>query len=143
MKGIKSKILADYICSDNKEIVIMTNKVTISSNLNIVEKYMKELNDVNLNDIMSSKLSQSKFYLKILDISYFIDNTNLSVIFDIIERVIKITYIFNNICYESRPFGLDDEVTLYRIYTRELDGELCTRLSTFIYQILRGCVSYL
>ena len=143
MKGIKSKILADYICSDNKEIVIITNKVTISSNLNIVEKYMKELNDVNLNDIMSSKLSQSKFYLKILDISYFIDNTNLSVIFDIIERVIKITYIFNNICYESRPFGLDDEVTLYRIYIRELDGELCTRLSTFIYQILRGCVSYL
>ena len=121
----------------------MTNKVTTSSNLNIVEKYMKELNDVNLNDIMSPKLSQSKFYLKILDISYFIDNTNLSVIFDIIERVIKITYIFNNICYESRPFGLDDEVTLYKVYTRELDGELCTRLSTFIYQILRGCVSYL
>jgi len=143
LKGIKSKILADYICSDNKKIVIMTNKVTTSSNLNIVEKYMKELNDVNLNDIMSPKLSQSKFYLKILDISYFIDNTNLSVIFDIIERVIKITYIFNNICYESRPFGLDDEVTLYKVYTRELDGELCTRLSTFIYQILRGCVSYL
>ena len=97
LKGIKSKILADYICSDNKEIVIMTNKVTISSNLNIVEKYMKELNDVNLNDIISPKLSQSKFYLKILDISYFIDNTNLSIIFDIIKRVIKITYIFNNI----------------------------------------------
>ena len=103
MKGIKSKILADYICSDNKEIVIMTNKVTTSSNLNIVEKYMKELNDVNLNDIISPKLSQSKFYLKILDISYFIDNTNLSVIFDIIERVIKITYIFNNIVLASYP----------------------------------------
>ena len=143
MKGIKSKILANYICSDNKEIVTMTNKVTTSSNLNIVEKYMKELNDVNLNDIISPKLSQSKFYLKILDISYFIDNTNLSVIFDIIERVIKITYIFNNICYESRPFGLNNEVTLYRVYTRELDGELCIRLSTFIYQILRGCASYL
>ena len=143
MKGIKSKILADYICSDNKEIVIMTNKVTTSSNLNIVEKYMKELNDVNLNDIMSPKLSQSKFYLNILDILYFIDNTNLSVIFDIIERVIKITYIFNNIYYESRPFGLDDKVILYRVYTRELNGELCTRLSTFICRILRGCASYL
>ena len=103
LKGIKSKILADYICSDNKEIVIMTNKVTISSNLNIVEKYMKELNDVNLNDIISPKLSQSKFYLKILDISYFIDNTNLSIIFDIIKRVIKITYIFNNIVLASYP----------------------------------------
>ena len=28
--------------------------------------------------------------------------------------------------YESRSLGLDNEVTLYRIYTRELDGELCT-----------------
>ena len=29
-------------------------------------------------------------------------------------------------CYESRPLGLDNKVTLYRVYTRELDGELCT-----------------
>jgi len=103
LKGVKSKILADYICSDNKGIVVMTNKVTTSSNLNIVEKYMKELNDINLNDIISTKLSQSKSYLKILDISYFIDNTNLSVISDIIERVIKSTQIFNNIVLASCP----------------------------------------
>jgi len=24
------------------------------------------------------------------------------------------------------PLGLDNEVTLYRVYTRELNGELCT-----------------
>ena len=30
------------------------------------------------------------------------------------------------VCYESKPLGLDDEVTLYRVYTRELNGELCT-----------------
>jgi len=29
-------------------------------------------------------------------------------------------------CYESKPLELDDEVTLYRVYTRELNGELCT-----------------
>jgi len=29
-------------------------------------------------------------------------------------------------CYGSKPLGLDDEVTLYRVYTRELDGKLCT-----------------
>jgi len=39
----------------------MTKKVAISSDLSAVEKYMKELNDVNTSDIMSSKLSQSKF----------------------------------------------------------------------------------
>ena len=29
-------------------------------------------------------------------------------------------------CYESRPLELDNEVTLYRVYTRELDGKLYT-----------------
>ena len=29
-------------------------------------------------------------------------------------------------CYESKPLGLDNEVTLYRVYTRELDRGLCT-----------------
>ena len=35
------------------------------------------------------------------------------------------------------------ERTLYRVYTRELNRELCTRLSTFIYKDLMVCVSYL
>jgi len=56
LKEVKSKILADYICSNNKGIVITTNKIATSSNLNIVEKYMKELNNINSNDIMSSRL---------------------------------------------------------------------------------------
>ena len=29
-------------------------------------------------------------------------------------------------CYESRLLELDNEVTLYRVYTRELNGELYT-----------------
>ena len=56
LKEVKSKILADYIYSNNKGIVITTNKIAASSNLNIVEKYMKELNNINSNDIMSSRL---------------------------------------------------------------------------------------
>jgi len=48
LKGIKSKISADYIHFDNK--------LTTFSDLNIVEKYMKELNDVNLNNIISLRL---------------------------------------------------------------------------------------
>ena len=28
--------------------------------------------------------------------------------------------------YESKSIGLDHKVTLYRVYTRELDGELYT-----------------
>ena len=73
LKGIKSKISADFIHSDNKGVIITTNKVASTSDMNIMEKYVKELNDVNLNNIMSSRLLQSKLYLKILSIPYFID----------------------------------------------------------------------
>ena len=62
----------------------------------MVEKYMKKLNDVDVSDVISPRLSQLKSYLKILDITYFIKNTNLSVTLDIIERVIKTSYIFDN-----------------------------------------------
>ena len=30
------------------------------------------------------------------------------------------------LCYKSKSLGLDGKVTLYRVYTRELNGELCT-----------------
>ena len=36
LKGIKSDIFANYIYSDNKEIVIMTNKIAAISDLNII-----------------------------------------------------------------------------------------------------------
>ena len=74
--------------------------MAISSNLNVVEKYMKELNNVDASNIMSSRLSQSKSYLKILGILYFIEDTNLS---DIIKRIIKIFYIFDDIILASQP----------------------------------------
>ena len=61
------------------------DKVAASSDLNIVEKYIKELNDVDSSDIMSPRLPQSKFYLKILGISYLVDDTNIPVTPDIIE----------------------------------------------------------
>ena len=103
LKGVKSEISADYIHSDNKEIVIMTNKIATFSDLNIVEKYMKELNDIELNNIMSSRLPQFKSYLKILGIPYFLEDTNLYVMPDIIKRVIKCIHIFNNIVLASYP----------------------------------------
>jgi len=71
--------------------------------LNIIEKYMKELNNVNIINVISPKVLQSKSYLKILDISYFVKNTNLPIILDIIESVIKSTYILNDIVLTSYP----------------------------------------
>ena len=59
LKGVKSEISADYIHSDNKRIVITTNKAAIFSDLNIMEKYIKELNNVDLNNVMNLSLLQS------------------------------------------------------------------------------------
>jgi len=53
LKGVKSDVLADFVYSNNKEVVITTNKIVVTSNLNIVEKYLKKLNNVDLDDIMS------------------------------------------------------------------------------------------
>lgn len=96
LKDIKSEICVDFICSDNRRIINTTNKVASALNINIIEKYMKNLNNVNLNKVISHRLFQSKSYLKILDILYFIKNTNLLIPIDIIETVIKHTHIFKN-----------------------------------------------
>ena len=93
LKRIKSKIFINFIWSNNKRLLITTNKVAAVSNLNIIEKYVKDLNDVDSN-IMSPRLSQSKLYLKILGITYFVKDTSLSLLSDIIERVIKSTSYF-------------------------------------------------
>jgi len=56
LKDIKSEVLADFIYFNNKRIIITTNKAVATSDLNVMEKYIKELNNINLNNIMSSCL---------------------------------------------------------------------------------------
>ena len=66
-----------------------------------MEKYVKKVNDIHINNIMNIKLSQLKSYLNILDIFYFVEDTNLSITSDILKSVIKSTHIFNNIVLAS------------------------------------------
>jgi len=101
LKGIKSEVVVNFIRSDNKGIIVTTNKVVAISDLNVVEEYIKNLNNVNSSDVISSRLSQLKLYLKILDISYFVEDTNLFLTSDIVERVIETTHIFNDIVLAS------------------------------------------
>jgi len=42
LKGVKSDVSVDFICSDNKGVIVAT-----SSDLSIVKKYVKELNNIN------------------------------------------------------------------------------------------------
>ena len=76
LKNIKSETVVDYIQLNNKDIIVTTNIVAASSDLNMVKKYIKHLNNINSNNIISLRLPQLKFYLKILDILYFVEDTN-------------------------------------------------------------------
>jgi len=56
LKDVKSEVFTDCIWFDNKEVVIITNKVVAFSNIKIMEKYIKDLNDVDSNDVISPRL---------------------------------------------------------------------------------------
>jgi len=98
LKNVKSDVLANFICTDNKEMIITTNKVATNSNLKVIENYIK-----NVDEVISPRLFQSKSYLKILGISYYIKDTNLPITLDIIEKIIQATYFFNDVVLISQP----------------------------------------
>ena len=93
--------MANFIQADNNELIIITNKVVVTSNLNTIENYIKNINVVNSNEVMSPRFVQSKSYLKILSIFYHIKDTNLSITSDIVEKVLYPTHIFNNVVFTS------------------------------------------
>ena len=75
-KSIKSNVCADFIYADNRGVIISTNNVASNSDLQEIEKYIKNSLQANNNNITSLRLPQSKSYLKIIGIPYFVDKTN-------------------------------------------------------------------
>ena len=101
LKEVKSEVLANFIWFNNKGIIITTNKAVANLDLKVVEEYIKELNNINLNKVIYSHLPQFKSYLKILRVSYYMVNTNSPITSDIMEKIIKKAHIFNNIILVS------------------------------------------
>ena len=101
LKNIKSDIMTDFIQANNRRLIITTNKVIVISDLNTIENYIKNIDITNSNEVISPRLLQSKSYLKILDISYYIKDTDLSIISDVVEKVLQYTHIFNNVVLVS------------------------------------------
>jgi len=89
-------------------MVITTNKVATALDLNIIEKYIKNIDEVNMSEVISSKLPQSKSYLKILSILYYVKDTNLPITSDIVKRVLQTTHIFNDIILASHSHVIKD-----------------------------------
>ena len=103
LKSIRSNICTDFICVDNKGIIISTNNVAVNSNLQKIEKYVKMSLATNNNSIFSPQLPQSKSYLKIMGIPYFVDKSNIHISSEDIECILKNNHIFNDIVLTSKP----------------------------------------
>ena len=104
LKNAKSEVLVDYIRSDPLGITIITNKVSQQSDLQIIDQYVKNSNDINALQVEEPRLSQSKSYLKIIGILFFPHgNAQDRLTSSEVELILKQNQIFNTITLASRP----------------------------------------
>ena len=104
LKNTKSEVAVDFIWADLVGITIVTNKISQASDLTTIESYVKNSESIDSSQVDMPQLSQSKFYLKIISISYF-PNGNLQDRLNSsdVENTIKQNHIFNNVTLASRP----------------------------------------
>ena len=102
LKKIKSDIYTDFVCIINNRVVITTNKPANASDLKIIEKYIKNSNNINLKAIKSPCLPKSKLYLKIIGLSYIGENGPITS--NSIKGILKEIHIFNNIILASKSY---------------------------------------
>ena len=57
LKNIKSDIMVNFIRADNIGVVIITNKVVRSLDLQTIKKYVKNMNNIEVNQIELPRLS--------------------------------------------------------------------------------------
>jgi len=104
LRNTKMEIAVDFIRSNPISLVIVTNKVAIQSNLQIIDQYVKKLEDINKLQVEEPHLPQSKSYLKIIGIPYFSNGrTQECLNASNVKMVLKQNQIFDDIKLTSRP----------------------------------------
>ena len=51
LKNIKSEVVADFICSEQADIIITTNKVAAPLDLQTIEQYIKNMKNIELGNV--------------------------------------------------------------------------------------------
>jgi len=101
LKNSKSDTFADFIRFNINGIIITTNKLASDLNLSTIEKYLKNVQNVNLDSIESPCLLKSKSYMKIVGLPYL---SKLGVMTsDIIKGVLKDSHLFKDTILASKP----------------------------------------
>ena len=103
LKNIKLNIMADFIQTDVKRVIISTNNIISPSDLQEIEKYIKSTLCAVADQINSPRLPQSKLYLKIISIPYLSEVSNFHLLSDKVEIILKANHIFNNIVLALKP----------------------------------------
>ena len=101
LKNSKSDTFTDFIQFNVNGIIITTNKPASDLNLSTIEKYLKNIQNVNPDSIESPHLSKSKSYMKIIRLPY---SSKLEVMSpDIIKGVLKDSHLFKDVTLASKP----------------------------------------
>ena len=101
LKNSKSDTFADFIRLNVNGIIIITNKPASDLDLSIIEKYLKSVQNINLDSIESPCLPKSKSYMKIIGLPY---SSKLGVMSpDIIKDVLKNSHLFKNVTLALKP----------------------------------------
>lgn len=102
LKGIKSNVIANFVYSDDKGIIIFTNNIACPLDLQEIKKYVKNTLCAVTDQIATSRLPQPKSYLKIVGIPFMSKFTNSWITSDNVEKILKANHIFNDIILASK-----------------------------------------
>ena len=104
LRSTKSEVSVNFIQAELVGITIVTNKVSQASGLTTIENYMKNSESIDSSQVDTPCLPQSKSYLKIIGIPYFLNgNCQEHLNSSNIESIIKQNHMFNNITLVSKP----------------------------------------
>ena len=101
LKNSKSVTFVDFIRFNVNGIINTTNKSASDLDLSTIEKYLKNVQNINLDSIKSPRLPKSKSYMKIIGLPYL---SELGVMTpDIIEDVLKDSHLFKDAILALKP----------------------------------------
>ena len=104
LRNAKSEVAVDFIRSDPIGLVIVTNKVAIQFDLQIIGQYIKKSKDINKLQVEEPCLPQSKSYLKIIGILFFPNGkTQEHLNTSDVKTILKQNQIFDDTKLTSRP----------------------------------------
>jgi len=103
LRNTKLEVLVNFICLDPLGITVVTNKISLQSDLQIIKHYIKNSENINALQVNIPHLPQSKSYFKIIDIPFFPhSNFQDCLISNDVEIIIKQNQNFDNITLASK-----------------------------------------